>query len=404
MKSEEHPCMDDKKKPGLSVVAEAVTVTVKTDARHAPKTLLKDISLRIKPGEFICVLGPSGAGKSTLVRAMLGEGAIAAGRLLVGGHDVSSKGDLLRGEIGYVPQRDINPTTLPVNRALHFASQVRLPADSTPTQRLGAIDRALNNVGLTAVRKTTIGRLSGGEAKRASLAAELLADPGLLVVDEATSSLDPATEARIMMLLADQAKAGTTVITVTHHLDNVDQADKLLILGHGELVWFGSRVEALSHFDVHQLADVYLAIEDKPVGYWGTRWRERQEEDRKLAMAGTQNDAEPQSRAGDSAGARTTQRSPCRPGSTLRRICGLRSRGATHQLQATRGRAGGSAGSSPPADLSMRCARSGAAGSDDGDGGVQPARVSGRQRFPPAQRTAHGRCVCSRHHHGCLPL
>jgi len=306
MKSEEHPCMDDKKKPGLSVVAEAVTVTVKTDARHAPKTLLKDISLRIKPGEFICVLGPSGAGKSTLVRAMLGERAIAAGRLLVGGHDVSSKGDLLRGEIGYVPQRDINPTTLPVNRALHFASQVRLPADSTPTQRLGAIDRALNNVGLTAVRKTTIGRLSGGEAKRASLAAELLADPGLLVVDEATSSLDPATEARIMMLLADQAKAGTTVITVTHHLDNVDQADKLLILGHGELVWFGSRVEALSHFDVHQLADVYLAIEDKPVGYWGTRWRERQEEDRKLAMAGTQNDAEPQSRTGDSAGATVT--------------------------------------------------------------------------------------------------
>ncbi len=280
--------MNDEKKPGLSVVAEAVTVTVKSDAGGAPKTLLKDISLKIEPGEFICVLGPSGAGKSTLVRAMLGERAIAAGRLLVGGHDVSSKGDLLRGEIGYVPQRDINPTTLPVNRALHFASQVRLPADSTPTQRLGAIDRALNNVGLEAVRKTTIGRLSGGEAKRASLAAELLADPGLLVVDEATSSLDPATEARIMMLLADQAKAGTTVITVTHHLDNVDQADKLLILGHGEVVWFGSRVEALSHFDVHRLADVYLAIEDKPVGYWGTRWRERQEEEREQAEAETQ--------------------------------------------------------------------------------------------------------------------
>jgi ABC-type multidrug transport system ATPase subunit len=280
--------MDDEKKPGLSVVAEAVTVTVKSDAGGAPKTLLKDISLKIEPGEFICVLGPSGAGKSTLVRAMLGERAITAGRLLVGGHDVSSKGDLLRGEIGYVPQRDINPTTLPVNRALHFASQVRLPADSTPTQRLGAIDRALNNVGLEAVRKTTIGRLSGGEAKRASLAAELLADPGLLVVDEATSSLDPATEARIMMLLADQAKAGTTVITVTHHLDNVDQAGRLLILGHGELVWFGSRVEALSHFDVHRLADVYLAIEDKPVGYWGTRWRERQEEEREQAEAETQ--------------------------------------------------------------------------------------------------------------------
>ena len=65
--------MNDEKKPGLSVVAEAVTVTVKSDAGGAPKTLLKDISLKIEPGEFICVLGPSGAGKSTLVRAMLGE-------------------------------------------------------------------------------------------------------------------------------------------------------------------------------------------------------------------------------------------------------------------------------------------------------------------------------------------
>ena len=285
--------MDSDRTTGLSVVAEAVTVTVAQGPGSEPKTLLKDVTLKIEPGEFICVLGPSGAGKSTLVRAILGERAIAAGRLLVGGHDVSSKADSLRGAIGYVPQKDINPTALPVERALHFGSQVRLPAETAPDQRLAAIDRALENVGLEAARKTTIGTLSGGEAKRASLAAELLADPGLLVVDEATSSLDPATEARIMMLLAAQARAGTTVITVTHHLDNVDKAKKLLILGHGEVVWFGSRVEALGHFGVHRLADVYLAIEDKPAGYWANRWRERQAEDRLLAEA----QAEPQAQA-----------------------------------------------------------------------------------------------------------
>ncbi len=298
--------MDDDKSTGLSVVAKAVTVTVPTDLSSEPKTLLKDISLQIKPGEFICVLGPSGAGKSTLVRAILGERAIAAGQLLVGGHDVSSKADSLRGAIGYVPQKDINPTALPVERALHFASQVRLPAETATEKRLGSIDRALDNVGLKAARKTTIGSLSGGEAKRASLAAELLADPGLLVVDEATSSLDPATEARIMMLLADQAKAGTTVITVTHHLDNVDQADKLLILGHGELVWFGSRVDALCHFEVQRLADVYLAIEDKPAGYWGARWRDRQSEDHKLAEAETQSDGQPPARSEAGAAAAAT--------------------------------------------------------------------------------------------------
>ena len=273
--------MDDAKTAGLSVVAEAVTVTIPVSGMS--KTLLNDVSLRIEPGEFVCILGPSGAGKSTLVKAILGERAITTGQLLVGGHDVADKADSLRGAIGYVPQKDINPTALPVERALHFASQVRLPSETATEKRLTSIDRALDNVGLKAVRKTTIGRLSGGEAKRASLAAELLSDPGLLVVDEATSSLDPATEARIMGLLADQAKAGTTVIAVTHHLDNVDKADKLLILGHGEVVWFGSRVEALGHFEVHRLADVYLAIEDKPAGYWGDRWRERVAEDQQLA-------------------------------------------------------------------------------------------------------------------------
>jgi ABC-type multidrug transport system ATPase subunit len=281
--TEELTCMDDAKTAGLSVVAEAVTVTIPVSGTS--KTLLHDVSLRIEPGEFVCILGPSGAGKSTLVRAILGERAITAGHLLVGGHDVADKADSLRGAIGYVPQKDINPTALPVERALHFASQVRLPAETADEERLASIDRALDNVGLKAVKKTTIGRLSGGEAKRASLATELLSDPGLLVVDEATSSLDPATEARIMGLLADQAKAGTTVIAVTHHLDNVDKADKILILGHGEVVWFGSRVEALGHFEVHRLADVYLVIEDEPAGYWGDRWRERVAEDRQMSAA-----------------------------------------------------------------------------------------------------------------------
>jgi hypothetical protein len=95
---------------GLSVVAEAVTVSV-PDGRGGPqrKTLLKDVTFRIEPGEFVCVLGPSGAGKSTLVRAILGEREMAAGRLLVGGHDVFDEADALRGAIGYVPQRDVNP-------------------------------------------------------------------------------------------------------------------------------------------------------------------------------------------------------------------------------------------------------------------------------------------------------
>ena len=268
---------------GLSVVADNVTISV-PDARDSRgrKTLLKDVSFQIKPGDFVCVLGPSGAGKSTLVRAILGERKITTGRLLVGGHDVFREADSLRGAIGYVPQRDVNPEALPVERALHYAAEVRLPAEASATERQAAIDRVVTDVGLDSVRHETIGNLSGGEMKRASLAAEMLAAPGLLVIDEATSSLDPATEARIMKLLAARAAAGTTVIVVTHHLDNVHRADKLLILGHGEVVWFGTRAEALSHFGVPRLTDVYVAIEDHPPGFWSTRWQERESADRRV--------------------------------------------------------------------------------------------------------------------------
>ena len=273
-------------KAGLSVVADAMTVSVPdAEGGKARKTLLDRVSFRIEPGEFVCVLGPSGAGKTTLARALLGEREIAAGRLLVGGHDVFREADALRGSIGYVPQRDVNPPALAVERALHYASEVRLPAETSAAERRAAIDRAITDVGLDRVRQGTIGSLSGGEMKRASLAAELLAAPGLLVLDEATASLDPATESRIMTLLSERARAGTTVIAVTHHLDNVDKAGKLLILGHGEVVWFGSRVEALGHFGVHRLADVYVAIEDQPRGYWSARWREREAEDRRMSEA-----------------------------------------------------------------------------------------------------------------------
>ena len=269
---------------GLSVVADGLTVTVPDGrAGREQKMLLDRVSFRIEPGEFVCVLGPSGAGKSTLVRSLLGEREIASGRLLVGGHDVFREADALRGAIGYVPQRDINPAALTVERALQFASDVRLPAGVSAAQRRSAVDRVISEVGLEKVRLQAIGDLSGGEMKRASLAAEMLAAPGLLVLDEATSSLDPATEARIMALLAERARAGMTVIAVTHHLDNVDEADRLLILGHGEVVWFGSRVEALGHFAVQRLADVYVAIEDKPAGFWSARWRDRIAEDLRLA-------------------------------------------------------------------------------------------------------------------------
>ena len=262
---------------GLSIVAEALGVSVKNGDRE--KKLLDGITFTVEPGEFICVLGPSGAGKTTLVRALLGLLPPTTGTISIGGLDPTRDAESLRGQVGYVPQRDMIPASLPCERAFYYAAKIRLPADTSADDVQRAIDRVVNDVRLEHVRHTPAGILSGGEIKRGSLAVELLSKPGLLIVDEATSSLDPASEARIMNLLADRARAGMTVFCITHHLDNVDRADKIMILGHGHVLWIGSRVESLGHFEVNRLSDVYLAIEDKPAEYWAHKWTQRQAED-----------------------------------------------------------------------------------------------------------------------------
>lgn len=260
------------KSQGLSLRFENVRVNANSLSKSDSIAILQDIDFQIAPGEFVCILGPSGAGKSTLVRTLLGEHRVASGRILIDDKELTTSQEELRGRIGYVPQTDINPPELRVRSALGYAAEIRLPESFTKQARDAAVDEALKELRLEEVAARPIRYLSGGEAKRASLAAELLSNPGLLILDEATSSLDPATEARIMGLLREQSRLGTTILAITHHLDNVDRADKLLIIGNGRLVFFGTSAQALAHFGVKRLSDIYLEIEDKPVGHWRGKW------------------------------------------------------------------------------------------------------------------------------------
>ena len=245
---------------------EASGLTVSVPGRDKP--ILDQVSFSFNPGQFVCVLGPSGAGKSTLVRCMQGLQDISGGSLHFGGHQIHSNPAILNGLVGYAPQKMSLHETLTVREVVWFAAKLRLPTDTTPREIDSHVDVALESMGIQKLGDQRISSLSGGERKRVELASELVVDPSILLVDEATSSLDPASEARVMEVLAGTAKQGKLVLCVTHHLDNIAKADTLLILGDGKVVYLGPPAGACAHFGVEHLSDAFVRMEDEGVDKW----------------------------------------------------------------------------------------------------------------------------------------
>jgi len=222
------------------------------------KNLLKDITLAIQPREFIAIVGVSGAGKSTLLDALSGFRPASEGQVLVNNNNLYSNFDVYRTQLGYVPQKNIIHMELTVYEALDYSARLRLPADTAPAERNQRVSDVLDALSLTECKDRVIRRLSGGEQRRVSIGAELLAQPGLLFLDEATSGLDPGSERQMMHLLRDVADQGHTVLLVTHATRNVLLCDHVVFLAKGGcLAYYGPPQEALSYFGVNDFDDIY---------------------------------------------------------------------------------------------------------------------------------------------------
>src|SRR5262249_16460995 len=152
------------------------------------------------PGEFVTLLGPSGSGKSTLMDCLNGRRRATGGQVLANGADFYQHFDSFRQLLGYVPQKDIVHTLLTVHHALYYTARLRLPPDTDRNELKARVEEVLQEMELRPHRNTLVGNLSGGQIKRVSLGAELLARPCLLYIDEATSGLDAGTETRMMRL------------------------------------------------------------------------------------------------------------------------------------------------------------------------------------------------------------
>lgn len=242
---------------------------VRLDAHEVSKSvgghvLLDAVSFAAQPGEVFAIAGTSGAGKSTLLDALNGLRPPTSGRVLVNGSDLYQAYDALRPLIGYVPQHSILPEQLPLQRALRYVASLRLPPDVGSDEAAARVGDVMHQLDLDRRADVPIGQLSGGQQKRASIAAELIADPGLFFLDEPTSGLDPGLTQRVHEIVSDLAARGATIVMISHDVESLLASDRILMLGAGgRVVFIGSPHDALVYHDVDSFADIYRHVETK---------------------------------------------------------------------------------------------------------------------------------------------
>ena len=214
---------------------------------YGKDVVLDDVSFRIKPGETLAIVGETGAGKSTVVKLLSRFYDPTRGKVSIDGQDLRDvRGSSLRQHMGVVLQDTFLFTGAIKDNIRYGRSDATDEEIIAAARTVGADDfiRRFPEGYETQVRERG-GRLSVGERQLVAFARALLADPKLLVLDEATSSVDLATEARIEAAL-DKLLAGRTSIVIAHRLSTVRRADRVLVMGEGRVIEEGTHEELLS--------------------------------------------------------------------------------------------------------------------------------------------------------------
>ena len=197
------------------------------DVRRGGQPVLHRLDARLEAGRVTGLLGPSGCGKTTLMRSIVGVQRLAGGSVRVLGEPAGTPS--LRRRVAYVTQAPSVYADLTVQENLRYFAAVL----GTPAERIG---RALAAVDLTDASQRLTGTLSSGQRSRVSLAAALLGEPELLVLDEPTVGLDPVLRRDLWTLFHGLADDGATLLVSSHVMDEAARCDRLLLMREGRLV------------------------------------------------------------------------------------------------------------------------------------------------------------------------
>jgi ABC-2 type transport system ATP-binding protein len=214
------------------------------------RDVLPGISLDVAAG-VTGLLGPSGCGKTTLLRALVGAQQVRSGTVEVLGEPAGSAA--LRTRIGYVTQAASVYDDLTVAENLGFFARV-LGVDRT------SADQAIEVVGLADQRQQVVGRLSGGQRSRVSLAVALLGTPDLLVLDEPTVGLDPVLRRDLWELFHRLADGGSAVLVSSHVMDEAERCHRLLLMREGRIIADGSPDEIRERTGAADIEHAFLHL------------------------------------------------------------------------------------------------------------------------------------------------
>ena len=212
-----------------------------------PLHAVKEVSLSVRKGEFLVLAGANGSGKSTLAKMMNGLILPTRGKVYVYGTDTADKTKTfdIRRRVGMVFQNPDNQmiATIVEDDIAFGPENLGVPREEI----IRRVDWALKAVGMEARRKDTPFKMSGGQKQRIAIAGILAIRPDILILDEATSMLDPKGRREVTEVITRLNKEeGITVIHITHHMDEAVGADRIAVMHEGRIVMQGTPAEVFA--------------------------------------------------------------------------------------------------------------------------------------------------------------
>lgn len=220
------------------------------------KYLLKNVNLTIPGGHMVLILGGSGAGKTTFMNAVMGYEK-AKGQIRYNEKNIYQHFADMKYEIGYVPQQDLLRFSDTVYQTLMDAARMRLPSNTARSEYHNHVEQTMRMLGLKKEEHTLVGKLSGGQRKRLSIAVEYIGNPSLFFLDEPDSGLDSSNSLELMKNLRAIADQGKIVLVISHSPNRVEEMfdDVIALAKHtsdncGHLAFYGSTQDAYGFFGV----------------------------------------------------------------------------------------------------------------------------------------------------------